>query len=62
MSASINPSSSSAHKRELRIDPTGFVKLGSQLPALANTLAKAINDLVVCQWDAAAYIIIRLST
>ncbi|MDN6275888.1 16S rRNA (guanine(527)-N(7))-methyltransferase RsmG [Psychrobacter sp.] len=45
MSASINPSSSSAHKRELRIDPTGFVKLGSQLPALANTLAKAINDL-----------------
>ncbi|MGO3271273.1 MAG: 16S rRNA (guanine(527)-N(7))-methyltransferase RsmG [Psychrobacter sp.] len=45
MSASTNQSSSSTHKGELHIDPTGFVKLGSQLPALANTLAKAINDL-----------------
>jgi|TARA_R110002020_G_scaffold26540_6_gene86136 16S rRNA (guanine527-N7)-methyltransferase len=29
----------------IHIDPTGFVKLGSQLPALANTLSQAINTL-----------------
>lgn len=27
------------------IDPAGFVKLGTQLPALADTLAQAINEL-----------------
>ena len=45
MSASAKITSSSASTGNIHIDPTGFVKLGSQLPALANTLAKAINEL-----------------
>jgi 16S rRNA (guanine527-N7)-methyltransferase len=45
MSASTKTSSSSASTGNIRIDPTGFVKLGSQLPKLANILAQAINEL-----------------
>lgn len=45
MSASAKNSSSSASMGTINIDPTGFVKLGSQLPKLANILAQAINEL-----------------
>ena len=45
MSDFTKTSSSSANTGNIRIDPTGFVKLGAQLPALANTLAQAINEL-----------------
>lgn len=45
MSASTKTSSSSASTDNMRIDPTGFVKLGSQLPALAKTLSQAIDKL-----------------
>ncbi|KAF0570148.1 16S rRNA (guanine(527)-N(7))-methyltransferase [Psychrobacter nivimaris] len=45
MSASAKNSSSSASMGNINIDPTGFVKLGSQLPKLANILAQAINEL-----------------
>lgn len=45
MSASAKNSSSSASVGNINIDPAGFVKLGSQLPKLANTLAQAINEL-----------------
>ncbi len=45
MSASAKNSSSSASMGTINIDPTGFVKLGAQLPKLANTLAQAINEL-----------------
>ena len=45
MSASAKNSSSSASVGNINIDPTGFVKLGSQLPKLANILAQAINEL-----------------
>ena len=45
MSASAKNSSSSASMGNTNIDPAGFVKLGSQLPKLANILAQAINEL-----------------
>lgn len=45
MSDFTKTSSSSAHTGNIRIDPTGFVKLGAQLPALANTLAQAVDEL-----------------
>lgn len=45
MSASAKNSSSSANMSNVHLDPTGFVKLGSQLPKLANTLAQAIDQL-----------------
>ena len=45
MSASAKKTSSSANMANIHIDPTGFVKLGAQLPALAATLAQAINEL-----------------
>jgi 16S rRNA (guanine527-N7)-methyltransferase len=45
MSASDKITSSSASTGTIHIDPTGFVKLGSQLPVLANTLTKAIHEL-----------------
>ncbi|WP_201594764.1 16S rRNA (guanine(527)-N(7))-methyltransferase RsmG [Psychrobacter vallis] len=45
MSASAKTFSSSAKTGNIPIDPTGFVKLGSQLPALANTLSQAIDKL-----------------
>ncbi|WP_420230417.1 16S rRNA (guanine(527)-N(7))-methyltransferase RsmG [Psychrobacter sp. ER1] len=45
MSASAKNSSSSASMDTINIDPTGFVKLGAQLPKLANILAQAINEL-----------------
>ena len=45
MSASAKNSSSSASVGNINIDPTGFVKLGAQLPKLANILAQAINKL-----------------
>ncbi|WP_379544079.1 16S rRNA (guanine(527)-N(7))-methyltransferase RsmG [Psychrobacter sp. R86515] len=45
MSASAKNSSSSASVGNINIDPTGFAKLGSQLPKLANILAQAINEL-----------------
>ncbi|MBE0406977.1 16S rRNA (guanine(527)-N(7))-methyltransferase RsmG [Psychrobacter sp. AOP22-C1-22] len=45
MSASAKTTASSASTGNIRIDPTGFVKIGSQLPALANILAQAINEL-----------------
>ncbi|MGP4732611.1 MULTISPECIES: 16S rRNA (guanine(527)-N(7))-methyltransferase RsmG [unclassified Psychrobacter] len=45
MSASAKNSSSSASMGNINIDPTGFVKLGAQLPKLANILAQAINEL-----------------
>ena len=44
MSASAK-TTSSANTGNIRIDPTGFVKLGSQLPKLANILAQAVNEL-----------------
>ncbi|MBF2718572.1 16S rRNA (guanine(527)-N(7))-methyltransferase RsmG [Psychrobacter sp. NG254] len=44
MSASAK-TTSSANTGTIRIDPTGFVKLGSQLPKLANILAQAVNEL-----------------
>ena len=45
MSDSTKISSSSASTGNIHIDPTGFVKLGAQLPTLANILAQAINEL-----------------
>ncbi len=45
MSASAKNSSSSASMGNINIDPAGFVKLGSQLPKLANILSQAINEL-----------------
>ena len=45
MSASDKITSSSASTGTIHIDPTGFVKLGSQLPVLANTLTKAVHEL-----------------
>ncbi|WP_105246196.1 16S rRNA (guanine(527)-N(7))-methyltransferase RsmG [Psychrobacter sp. Marseille-P5312] len=45
MSASAKKTSSSTSLDHAAIDPTGFVKLGTQLPALADTLAQAINEL-----------------
>jgi len=45
MSASAKNSSSSASMGNTNIDPAGFVKLGAQLPKLANILAQAINEL-----------------
>ena len=45
MSDSTKTSLSSANTASIRIDPTGFVKLGSQLPTLANILAQAIDEL-----------------
>ena len=45
MSDSTKISSSSASTDNIHIDPTGFVKLGAQLPTLANILAQAINEL-----------------
>ncbi|KRG36540.1 16S rRNA (guanine(527)-N(7))-methyltransferase RsmG [Psychrobacter sp. P11G3] len=45
MSASAKNSSSSASMSNINIDPAGFVKLGAQLPKLANILAQAINEL-----------------
>lgn len=45
MSDSTKASLSSANMGNIHIDPTGFVKLGAQLPTLANILAQAINEL-----------------
>ena len=45
MSDSTKTSSSSANTGNIHIDPTGFVKLGAQLPTLANILAQAIDEL-----------------
>ncbi|MGO3218401.1 16S rRNA (guanine(527)-N(7))-methyltransferase RsmG [Psychrobacter celer] len=45
MSASAKKNSSSTSLDHAAIDPVGFVKLGTQLPALADTLAQAINEL-----------------
>ncbi|WP_423814047.1 16S rRNA (guanine(527)-N(7))-methyltransferase RsmG [Psychrobacter sp. 219-2-C] len=45
MSDSTKTSSSSASTGNSRIDPTGFVKLGAQLPKLATMLAQAIDEL-----------------
>ena len=45
MSDSTNTSSSSASTGNSHIDPTGFVKLGAQLPKLATMLAQAIDEL-----------------
>lgn len=45
MSASAKKTSSSTNVNHAAIDPAGFVKLGAQLPALADTLAQAINEL-----------------
>ena len=45
MSDSTKTSSSSAKTGNIHIDPTGFVKLGAQLPTLANILAQAIDEL-----------------
>ena len=45
MSDSTKISSSSASTGNIHIDPTGFVKLGAQLPTLANILAQSINEL-----------------
>lgn len=45
MSASTKKTPSSTNLANIHIDPTGFVKLGAQLPALAATLAQAINEL-----------------
>ncbi|BBI68313.1 hypothetical protein PKHYL_25040 [Psychrobacter sp. KH172YL61] len=45
MSASAKTSSSSTSTGNINIDPTGFVKLGSQLPKLASILAQAVNEL-----------------
>lgn len=45
MSDSTKTSSSSASTGKSHIDPTGFVKLGAQLPTLATMLAQAIDEL-----------------
>ncbi|MGP5209989.1 16S rRNA (guanine(527)-N(7))-methyltransferase RsmG [Psychrobacter alimentarius] len=45
MSASAKTSLPSASTGNVHIDPTGFVKLGSQLPALAKTLSQAADKL-----------------
>ena len=45
MSDSTKTSSSSASTGNSHIDPTGFVKLGAQLPTLATMLAQAIDEL-----------------
>lgn len=45
MSASAKKTSPSTSLDHAAIDPAGFVKLGTQLPALADTLAQAINEL-----------------
>ena len=45
MSDSTKTSLSSANTAIIRIDPTGFVKLGDKLPTLANILAQAIDEL-----------------
>ena len=45
MSDSTKTSSSSANTGNIHIDPTGFVKLGAQLPTLANILAQSIDEL-----------------
>lgn len=45
MSDSTKTSSSSASTGKSYIDPTGFVKLGAQLPTLATMLAQAIDEL-----------------
>ena len=45
MSDSTKTSSSSANTGNSHIDPTGFVKLGAQLPKLATMLAQAIDEL-----------------
>ena len=45
MSDSTQASLSSANMGNIHIDPTGFVKLGAQLPTLANILAQAIDEL-----------------
>ncbi|AGP48631.1 16S rRNA methyltransferase [Psychrobacter sp. G] len=45
MSDSTKASLSSANMGNIHIDPTGFVKLGAQLPTLANILAQAIDEL-----------------
>ena len=45
MSDSTKTSSSSASTGKIHIDPTGFVKLGAQLPTLANILAQSIDEL-----------------
>ena len=45
MSDSTKASLSSANMGNIHIDPTGFVKLGAQLPILANILAQAIDEL-----------------
>ena len=45
MSDSTKTSSSSASTGNRHIDPTGFVKLGAQLPKLATMLAQAIDEL-----------------
>ena len=45
MSDSTKTSSLSANTGNIHIDPTGFVKLGAQLPTLANILAQSIDEL-----------------
>ncbi len=45
MSDFTKASLSSANMGNIHIDPTGFVKLGAQLPTLANILAQAIDEL-----------------
>ena len=45
MSDSTKTSSSSASTGNSHIDPTGFVKLGAQLPKLATMLAQSIEEL-----------------
>ncbi|WP_296189517.1 MULTISPECIES: 16S rRNA (guanine(527)-N(7))-methyltransferase RsmG [unclassified Psychrobacter] len=45
MSDSTKTSSSSASTGKSHIDPTGFVKLGAQLPTLATMLGQAIDEL-----------------
>ncbi|MGR3899370.1 16S rRNA (guanine(527)-N(7))-methyltransferase RsmG [Psychrobacter sp. 1176_08] len=45
MSASAKTSLSSASTGSVHMDSTGFVKLGSQLPALAKTLSQAVDKL-----------------
>jgi 16S rRNA (guanine527-N7)-methyltransferase len=45
MSDSTKTALSSANTASIRIDPTGFVKLGDKLPTLANILAQAIDEL-----------------
>ena len=45
MSDSTKASLSSANMGNIHIDPTGFVKLGAQIPTLANILAQAIDEL-----------------